>query len=73
MQSKAFFRLEARDKMSFAHMPGPEPQRGWSKMGAENSSTLYRKGLLGSEVAEDRRDARVWRTSINYIVQLNLT
>ena len=51
--------MQAQDKSSIAHRPGPDPQRGWSKVGAENSSTLYRKGLLKSQMAEDLRDARV--------------
>ena len=58
-QNKLFFQMPAHDKSSIAHRPGPDPQRGWSKIGAENTSTLYRKGLLKSHVAEDLRDARV--------------
>ncbi|KAK3172572.1 hypothetical protein OEA41_005896 [Lepraria neglecta] len=53
-----FFQMKTEDKFSIAHQPGPDPQRGWSKVGAENSSTLYRKGLLKSQMAEDLRDAR---------------
>ena len=58
-QNKLFFQMQAHDKSSIAHRPGPDPQRGWSRVGAENTSTLYRKGLLKSHVAEDLTDARV--------------
>lgn len=58
-KNKLFFQMQAHDKISIAHRPGPDPQRGWSKVGAENTSTLYRKGLLKSHVAGDLRDARV--------------
>lgn len=37
--------------------PGPRPQRGWSTLGAEKTSTLYGK-LMGHSVAEDLKDAR---------------
>jgi isopenicillin N synthase-like dioxygenase len=73
MQNKNFFSLQTEDKMSIAHNPGPKPQRGWSKVGAENSSTLYRKGLLGSEVTEDLRDARVRTISSEALVELILS
>ncbi|MCJ1281401.1 hypothetical protein MMC26_000720 [Xylographa opegraphella] len=56
--SKSFFRLKLDDKASIAHHPGPNPQRGWSGVGAENSSALYRKGLLKSTTVEDLKDAR---------------
>ena len=58
--------MRAQDKDSIAHRPGPDPQRGWSKVGAENSSTLYRKGLLKSEIAEDLRDARVSKRQLEH-------
>ena len=45
--------------MAIANQPGPDPQRGYSKIGAENSATLYRKGLLETGIKEDLRDARV--------------
>ncbi len=46
--------------MEIVHPGGSAPQRGWSAVGAENSSTLYRKGLLKSRMTEDLRDARVY-------------
>ncbi|KAL9031256.1 MAG: hypothetical protein Q9196_000694 [Gyalolechia fulgens] len=54
-----FFRIPAQEKRSIAHPGGSEPQRGFSKIGAENSSTLYRKGLLGAPATEELSDARV--------------
>lgn len=51
--------MRAEDKLSIVHPGGPEPQRGWSAVGAESSSSLYRKGLLKSNMTEDLRDARV--------------
>ncbi|EKG15383.1 Oxoglutarate/iron-dependent oxygenase [Macrophomina phaseolina MS6] len=37
--------------------PGPSPQRGWSKLGAEKTSTLYGK-LMGYAMPDDLTDAR---------------
>ncbi|KAI4160349.1 MAG: hypothetical protein LQ342_005845 [Letrouitia transgressa] len=45
-------------KVAIAHPGGSEPQRGWSAVGAENSATLYRRGLLKSRMVEDLKDAR---------------
>ena len=59
LQSKSFFQMRTEDKMSIAHPGGSEPQRGWSAVGAESSSSLYRKGLLKSKMTEDLKDARV--------------
>lgn len=62
LQNKTFFQMRAKDKLLIAHPGGPEPQRGWSAVGAESSSSLYRKGLLKSNLTEDLRDARVSQT-----------
>ena len=59
LQSRRFFRIPSQEKRSIAHPGGFEPQRGFSEVGTENSSTLYRKGLLGTEVTEKLSDARV--------------
>lgn len=59
LQSKSFFQMRPEDKLLIAHPGGSEPQRGWSAVGAESSSSLYRKGLLKSKMIEDLRDARV--------------
>ena len=58
-----FFEISPQEKMSIAHPGGSEPQRGFSKIGAENSSTLYRKGLLGTQMTEELSDARVRKSS----------
>ncbi|KAL8726063.1 MAG: hypothetical protein Q9166_006942 [cf. Caloplaca sp. 2 TL-2023] len=50
--------MQAEDKLAIAHPGGPEPQRGWSAVGKESSSALYKKGLLKSRMTEDLRDAR---------------
>ncbi|KAL9103486.1 MAG: hypothetical protein Q9163_001482 [Psora crenata] len=57
-QNKAFFKLSGKDKAAIAHPGGSQPQRGWSAVGAENSSKLYQKGLLKSQIAEELKDAR---------------
>jgi hypothetical protein len=63
-QIRNFFKLKNEEKESLANIPGPTPQRGWSRVGAENSSKLYRKGLLKVESDIEQRDARVrWRQS----------
>ncbi|KAL9125937.1 MAG: hypothetical protein Q9217_004932 [Psora testacea] len=56
--NKAFFKLKGGDKAVIAHPGGSEPQRGWSAVGAENSSKLYRKGLLKSHITDELKDAR---------------
>ncbi|KAG9241338.1 hypothetical protein BJ878DRAFT_466590 [Calycina marina] len=56
--NNSFFKLPTKEKQKIANIPGPNPQRGWSHIGAENSATLYQKGLLKSEVKGDLKDAR---------------
>lgn len=46
------------EKCNIVNPPGPSPQRGWSKLGAEKTSTLYGK-LMGYEMPDDLKDARV--------------
>ena len=58
-QNQSFFKLPTAEKLAIAHPGGSDPQRGFSCVGSENSSTLYRKGLLKTQVPEDLRDARV--------------
>ena len=60
------------EKLRIAHHPGPDPQRGFSSVGSENSSKLYREGLLGNQLAEELSDARVSRYQ-NYGDTLVLT
>ena len=59
VQNRRFFRIDQEEKLSIAHVNGSEPQRGYSKVGAENSSSLYKKGLLGTQITQELRDARV--------------
>ncbi|KAL8819800.1 MAG: hypothetical protein Q9223_001837 [Gallowayella weberi] len=56
--SRKFFQMPADDKLAIAHPGGSEPQRGWSAVGRESSSALYRKGLLKSQITEELKDAR---------------
>lgn len=57
-QNKRFFQLPHTKKAVIANTPGPNPQRGWSSVGSENSSTLYREGLLGDKIQNHFSDAR---------------
>ncbi|KAK7720772.1 hypothetical protein SLS57_005310 [Botryosphaeria dothidea] len=54
---KQFFQLPLEEKCNIVNPPGPSPQRGWSKLGAEKTSTLYGK-LMGYEMPDDLKDAR---------------
>ena len=56
-QSKKFFALSLPERLKALNPPGPTPQRGWSTLGAEKTSTLYGK-LMGHDLPEDLRDAR---------------
>lgn len=56
--SKKFFELPDDVKQTVAHLGGPNPQRGWSRVGQENTASLYRKGLLKTEMKEKLSDAR---------------
>ncbi|MCJ1231405.1 hypothetical protein MMC12_008082 [Toensbergia leucococca] len=57
-QNRLFFQMKTEEKLRIAHPPGPDPQRGFSSVGAENSSKLYRKGLLKCQTTEELSDAR---------------
>lgn len=57
-QSQQFFALMSSVKSEIAHIPGPNPQRGYSCIGQEKTSTLYGR-KMGFEVPEDLTDARV--------------
>ncbi|CAG8949079.1 hypothetical protein HYFRA_00002208 [Hymenoscyphus fraxineus] len=56
--SRAFFEMGQDQKAHIAHQPGPDPQRGWSHVGAESSSGLYRKGFLQTGETINLKDAR---------------
>ena len=51
--------MHPEEKLKIAHVPGPDPQRGFSKVGSENSSRLYGKGVLKRQDVDDLSDARV--------------
>ena len=51
--------MQEEHKVAIAHQGGSEPQRGFSRVGAENTAGLYRKGILKERITEDLRDSRV--------------
>lgn len=56
--NKRFFGLSADAKHAIAHPPGPNPQRGWSRIGAENSSKLYASEFAKGVRHEELQDCR---------------
>ncbi|RBA09647.1 oxidoreductase [Fusarium proliferatum] len=56
--SRAFFNLPLIVKDTVLHRAGPTPQRGWSKVGDEDSSALYRNGFLGQGKVEGLSEFR---------------
>ena len=56
--------MQTEEKIRILHRPGPDPQRGFSSVGSESSSKLYRKGVLKNETVEDLSDARVSTQSV---------
>lgn len=64
-QSRLFFGLPDSIKTTIAHPGGAEPQRGWGRMGGENSAAFHRSGVSGDgHVLADLRDAKVSKWSI---------
>jgi hypothetical protein len=61
--------MQTTEKLSIANQPGPHPQRGWSRVGAENSSNLYKKGFLKDNTTEELRDARVSQRELDCLPQ----
>ncbi|KAF4552920.1 Non-heme dioxygenase in morphine synthesis N-terminal-containing protein 3 [Elsinoe fawcettii] len=51
------FEMPVQSKEKIAHQPGPDPQRGWSKIGSENAAKLY-AALQSSSQVVDVVDAR---------------
>lgn len=49
LQNRNFFTLSPEAKVNMAHPGGPIPQRGWSRLGAENSAKLHRSGVNGGK------------------------
>lgn len=43
-RSTNFFQLSPARKMAVAHPGGPDPQRGWSRVGEERTAKLFRHG-----------------------------
>ncbi|OJD33865.1 gibberellin 2-oxidase [Diplodia corticola] len=55
--SKKFFKISPESKTAIAHIPGPEPQRGWSRIGSENTTKLFGR-LENNGFDTERQDAR---------------
>ncbi|SMR47161.1 unnamed protein product [Zymoseptoria tritici ST99CH_1A5] len=56
--SKAFFALPEGVKNSIAHVAGPDPQRGWSRVGAENAARLFAKEFGSGALSKNASDCR---------------
>ena len=57
-QSRRFFDLPLASKRTISHIPGSNPQRGYSSLGSEKTSRVYAK-LMGRDDPKSQRDARV--------------
>ncbi|KAB8224427.1 hypothetical protein BDV33DRAFT_154224 [Aspergillus novoparasiticus] len=56
-QSKRFFTLPTSEKVKIANDPGPHPQRGWSRIGMEQTAKLREENLAeaaGREVSDKK-------------------
>ena len=58
-QSKKFFDLPPESKEVIAHTPGPDPQRGWSRVGSEKTSAVYEKIARCGAPPTNSADAKV--------------
>ncbi|KAJ5516408.1 hypothetical protein N7527_007968 [Penicillium freii] len=52
-----FFQMPQESKEGIANVAGPAPQRGWSHLGAESSSSLYSK-LIKGKISKGLSDSR---------------
>lgn len=59
IQAVDFFALPAQAKLNIANVVGPHPQRGFSYVGAEQTSKLRPDNLQGQTSWDELRDARV--------------
>lgn len=57
-QSRKFFELPEDAKREIEHQPGPNPQRGWSAVGAESTAKLFGDLVPGSRKIVEK-DAKV--------------
>jgi isopenicillin N synthase-like dioxygenase len=58
LQSESFFNLPDEVKEKIACVRGPHPQRGWSRVGSEQTSKLRKENIQGRN-ADELTDARV--------------
>lgn len=61
MQSKAFFKLPAEVKDEIVCIRSPHPQRGWSRVGSEQTSKLRKENIINRNASElmDERVSRI--------------
>jgi len=57
VQNENFFSLSPQAKSDIAHPGGPIPQRGWSRLGAENSAKLNHSGINGGKEGREAQGA----------------
>jgi hypothetical protein len=58
-QSRKFFKLPLGRKQAISHIPGPDPQRGWSSVGSEKTSAVYEKIAEAGGPRSNFADAKV--------------
>ncbi|GAP86469.1 putative gibberellin 2-oxidase [Rosellinia necatrix] len=56
--ARDFFSIPWEEKLAIANAAGPNPQRGFSVVGVEQTSTLWKENLNGHKSWEALRDAR---------------
>ncbi|KAI9652602.1 MAG: hypothetical protein M1831_006706 [Alyxoria varia] len=58
--ARKFFRMTPQEKAVAKNEPGPNPQRGWSRLGAENTASLFNAfaGADNNKSASELKDAR---------------
>lgn len=59
LQGKKLFSLTPEQKAKFAHLPSPEPQRGWSHIGAEVTSRLQERNFTDASKTQTLKDEKV--------------
>lgn len=51
--------MTPEQKAKFAHLPGPDPQRGWSHIGAEVTSRLQERNFANGSKGKELKDEKV--------------
>lgn len=58
-QGKKLFSMTPEQKAKFRHEPSPDPQRGWSHVGAEVTSKLQERNYANGSKGEILKDEKV--------------